>query len=730
MKKHKHQVYWFGLVILLIFASLSEGQIRGKALYEKLTRERNLVKFTGMARLSWTPDGRSYYRSEGDTFVKIDAETGEETPLFDDGAIIRAFNQITHKDIDRLPFKMFTYIDHGKKIQFSAGSIAYIYDFASGQMLSYVPQRQIRGVRGRMYGEAFSPDFKMRAYTRDFNLFVQDLEGKETALTNDGHKDLRNGFPDWVYPEELSQYQAFWWSPDSKKIAFMQFDESPVTKYPIVHDVAPRPELELQSYPKAGANNPIITFYIADVKTRKLTRIESGLDTNVYLFRGQWTPDGRSFTYQRLNRWQNVMELFAADPATGKVKRLLREEDPCYIEAHFDLRFLSDNQHFLWTSERSGWREIYLYDLEGNLVRQLTDYQLPVSRIADIDEENGWVYFSGRENRGMDSYFYRVKLDGTGFTKLTKEPGGHSVSISPGAKYYVDSFSSFQTPRRVSLHHADGRKIKDLGNSVITQDFKDLKLIEPEMFTFKSADGKFDLDGILFKPAHFDKNEKYPLIMSVYGGPGAKRIYNRYQMNSGSQALAQLGFIVISIDHRGVSGRGKAFQNLMYLNLGEIELADHVAAAKFIGSRPYVDENRVGIYGHSYGGYMTCIALLKAPDVFHVGVAGAPVTDWRNYDSIYTERYMRRPQDNPEGYDNGSCMKYAKDLKGKLFIHHGAVDDNVHPGNSIQLIDALLKAGKRFDFMFYPEQTHGIRYRQYGEARIDYFTQHLMPEVK
>jgi dipeptidyl-peptidase-4 len=533
-----------------------------------------------------------------------------------------------------------------------------------------------------------------------------------------------------VYPEELSQYDAFWWSPDSKKIAFMQFDESPVTKYPIVHDVDPKPELELQNYPKAGANNPIVTFYIADVKTKKLTRVESGLDTNVYLFRGQWTPDGKYFTYQRLNRWQNVIELFAADPATGQVKLLLRDEDPCYIQATFDLRFLQDNEHLIWTSERSGWKEIYLYNLQGKLVKQLTDAKLPVSRISAVDEEAGWVYFSGQENRGMESHFYRVKLDGSGFTKLTKEPGGHSVTMSPGAKFYERSFSSFKTPRRVTLHHADGRLIRELGHSTLSQEFKELQLIEPEHFTFKSADGKYDLDGILFKPAHFDKNKQYPLIMSVYGGPGAKRFYNRYQMNSGSQTLAQLGFIVISVDHRGVSGRGKAFQNLMYLNLGEIELADHVAAAKHIGSRPYVDENRVGIYGHSYGGYLTCIALLKAPDVFHVGVAGAPVTDWRNYDTIYTERYMRRPQDNPEGYANGSCMTYARNLKGKLYIHHGAVDDNVHPGNSIQLIDALLKAGKRFDFMFYPEQQHGIRYRQYGQARIDYFIEHLKPDVK
>jgi dipeptidyl-peptidase-4 len=425
-----------------------------------------------------------------------------------------------------------------------------------------------------------------------------------------------------------------------------------------------------------------------------------------------------------------VIELFAANPKTGEVRRILKDKDKCYIEADFDLTFLKNNKHFLWTSERSGWNQIYLYDFQGNLIKQLPDKEIPVGSILAVDEENGWVYFSGQENRGLESYAYRIKLDGTGFTKLTKKPGSHRVSFSPRANYYTDSYSSFNSPRRVTLHRSDGTFIRELGKSIISQEFKNLKLIEPELFTFKSADGKFDLDGILYKPAHFEQNKKYPLIMSVYGGPGAKRIYNRFSLNSRSQALAQLGFIVVSIDHRGVSGRGKAFQNLMYLNLGQIELADHVAAVKHITKKPYIDEKRVGIVGHSYGGYLTCIAMLKAPDVFHVGVAGAPVTSWRNYDTIYTERYMRRPQDNPDGYKKSSCMNYAKNLKGHLYIHHGTIDNNVHPGNAIQLIYALLKHNKKFDFMFYPEQKHGIRFKRYREARIEYFIEHLKPEIK
>jgi len=722
-----------GLFFIALLFSLSvdsQAQLRGKSLYDKLSTDRELVKFEGLSRVNWTPDGESYYFFENKTFKKINILTGKASALFKETALLKSYNTITGKEIDTLPFKRFNFIDKGAKVQFMVGNNSYVYTFASSKMITYVPEKSITGVRGRNYSEVFSPDFKYRAFIRDYNLFIQDLEGNEEALTTDGHKDLRNGYPDWVYPEELSQYDAFWWSPDSTKIAFMQFDESPVTKYPIVHDVAPKPRFELQSYPKAGANNPIINFYIVNIKTKKITRIQTGLETNVYLFRGQWSHNGAEFTYQRLNRHQNVIELFAAAPETGKVRRILKDEDDCYIQADFDLRFLPDNKHLLWTSERSGWKEIYLYDLEGKLVKQLTDARLPVRSILGIDENNGWVYFSGAKNRGLESHAYRVKLDGSGFTQLTQTDGSHSVALSPGGKYFTDSFSSFSSPRKVTLHHASGKIIRELGSTSISREFKDLKLISPEHFVFKSADGKYDLDGILFKPAHFDKTKHYPLILSVYGGPGAKRVYNRYILNDRSQTLAQLGFIVVSVDHRGVSGRGKAFQNLMYLNLGQIELADHVAAAKFIGQREYVDEKRVGIFGHSYGGYLTCIAMLKAPDVFHVGVAGAPVTDWRNYDSIYTERYMRRPQDNPDGYAKSSCMNYAQDLKGHLFIHHGAADDNVHPGNSVQLLQALLQHDKKFEFMLYPEQKHGIRFKRYGDSRVEYFIQHLKPEVK
>jgi dipeptidyl-peptidase-4 len=714
----------------------SQQPLIGRALYEKLQREgRRLMGGMmggrgGFGGSAWTPDGKATYAYEDGTFKRTDILTGEKTPLFDDAKLLAAFNAMTGRQEVKLFFNRFQYLNEGKTIQFQAFNKVFLYDLAASKLVGYEPERSTTGVRGRAYGDVLSPDLKTRAFTRDYNLFIKDMDGGETALTTDGTEDLRNGYPDWVYPEELGQYEAFWWSPDSKRIAFMQFDESPVYKYPIVHAISAQPRYELQSYPVPGANNPIVRLFIADTATKKLVRIETGDDLDVYLYKGQWTPDGKEFTYYRLNRLQNKVELFAADPATGKTRLFLTDTDPCYVEPA-ELVFLKDNQRFLWTSERSGWREIYLYDLAtGKLLKQLTNAKLPVRAIQDVDETRGVVYFSGLEANGTESHAYKVKLDGTGFGRVTKEPGSHAVDFSPTFDYYTDSYSSFDQPTKSALYRADGKEIRVLNPGTVSKEFADLKLIKPEHFLFKSADGQYDLDAVLYFPAHFSPSEKYPVILAPYGGPGSKGVSNRYLMADGNQALAQLGFVVGICDYRGVSGRGKAFQNLHYMKLGQVEIDDHVAFVKALAARPYVDTTRVGVFGHSYGGYFTCMALLRYPDVFQVGVAGAPVTDWRNYDSIYTERYMRRPQDNPEGYEKGSCLTYAKGLKGNLFIHHGTVDDNVHPCNTIELVQALLRENKTFDLMMYPENQHGISYPRYPASRVEYFVEHLKPVVK
>ncbi len=711
--------------------TFAQERIVGRALYEKLRREgRSLIPTEGLSELIWTPDGQAHVVRENGSFKRVDLITGETSTLFDEARLLAAANAATGREEKRLFFERFDYLDGGRKIHFAGFNKEFIYDLDSGKIVSYEPEPPLVGVRGRTYGDVLSPDLGRRAFTRDFNLYVKDMDGNERALTTDGDEDLRNGFPDWVYPEELGQYEAFWWSPDSRKIAFMQFDESPVTKYPIVHDVQPIPRLELLGYPKPGGNNPIVRLFIVDVASGESVRLDTGDDLDVYLYRGRWTRGGREFTYHRLNRWQNRVEVYAADPSTGRTRLLLRDEDPCYVDEQTDLLFLGDDKRFLWTSERSGWREIYLYDMSGKLLRQLTDAKLPVRQIVEVDEARGWVYFTGATANGTETHLFRVRWDGTGFTQLTREPGTHRIRFAPGLEIYTDSWSSFDSPPKTVLCRADGTEIRILGQSVAGRDFEALKLLQPERFLFKSADGEHDLDGLVYFPAHFNPKDKYPLILSVYGGPGSKGVSNTWRMTDGNQALAQLGFLVAVCDYRGVSGRGKAFQNLHYMKLGQVEIEDHVAFVKALGRRPYVDTGRVGVTGHSYGGYFTCLALLKEPGVFHVGVAGAPVTDWRNYDTIYTERYMRRPRDNPDGYEKGSCLTYAKNLKGKLFIHHGAVDDNVHPGNTVQLVQALLSENKIFDLMVYPESQHGIRYSRYPESRVEYFIEHLKPVIR
>ncbi len=733
MKRIFRPTAFICLATLGLFASqgFAQEKLTGRALYEKLLREgRELIPYEGLSGLTWTSDGKAHVVLEDHSFKRVDLLTGDTSTLFDEARLLAAVNAVTGRDERALFFEEFQYLDGGEKVFFTGLNRAFIYELETGRIVAYEPERTIVGVRGRTYADVLSPNLKFRAYTRDYNLYVKDMDGNERALTTDGHEDLRNGFPDWVYPEELGQYEAFWWSPDSRRIAFMQFDERPVTKYPIVHDVEPIPRLELLGYPKPGGNNPIVRFFVVDVGSGEIVEIDTGDDLDVYLYRGQWTRSGREFTYHRLNRWQNRIEIFAADPATGKSRLLLRDEDPCYVEAQTDLIFLEDDDRFLWTSERSGWKEIYVYDMTGKLLRQLTDAKLPIRGIVGVDESRGWIYFTGAEANGTETHLYKVRINGTGFTKLSKEPGTHRVRFSPGFEYYTDSWSSFDSPPKTVLHRFDGTEVRVLGRSVTGRDFEALKLLEPERLTFRSADGKYSLDGLLYFPAHFTPKTKYPLILSIYGGPGSKGVSNTWRMTDSRQALAQLGFLVAVCDYRGVSGRGKDFQNLHYMKLGQVELEDHVAFVEALGQRPYVDTGRVGVTGHSYGGYFTCLALLKEPDVFHVGVAGAPVTDWRNYDTIYTERYMRRPKDNPDGYEKGSCLTYVKNLKGKLFIHHGAVDDNVHPGNTIQLAQALLRENKAFELMIYPESQHGIRYSRYPESRVEHFVEHLKPVVK
>ncbi|NIM52744.1 MAG: prolyl oligopeptidase family serine peptidase [Gemmatimonadales bacterium] len=725
----------------------ARAQARGRELYDLMGQGR-LTTTTGSGQARWLPGGRGLLTSRavadsGTRFYRVDVVTGQESPLFDgatEDAIRRQYTGVTGEEPTGLPFDRFTFVNDGRAMTFTVDDKHFLWDFGTSRLRQLLrpeiepqpySQDLMRGMsRSQLWNGTYSPDYTHFAYVKGYDLYITNtVTGEEKRLTSDGNEDTFNGRPNWVYPEEFNQRDAYWWSPDGRKLAYYRSDESDVHKFPIVHHLSPEAELELQSYPKAGEPNPTVVLKIIDIETGETVEIQTNSTPDNYIVRPIWLPDGSEILLRRLNRHQSVLELLAADVRTGRVRTILTERELAFVNLQDDFRLLEDGERFLWSSERTGWRHLYLYSLRGDDIAQLTSGEWPVGSIVRLDEDEEWVYFTGNTEMGLETHFFRVRLDGSSMQKLTTDPGTHRISMDPTGRYYVDSYSSFTTPNTANLHNADGSLIRNL-MTTNTARLDSLALEPPELVIVKAADGVTELHGMLFKPAGYDPNVAYPLVVPVYGGPHSKAISNRYYHSSGDQRLAQLGFMVWRVDNRGQRNRGKAFETETYLKLGQVDLADQTAAVRQITQRPYIDGSRVGIYGGSYGGYMTVMALLKEPEVFHVGVASSSVTDWRNYDTIYTERYMRTPQENEEGYDLGSALPYAENLEGKLLLMHGTIDNNVHPGNTIQLVDALVKAGRNFDLMFYPDNRHGIRGaagRHASKMRIDYLVEHLDP---
>ena len=742
----KHRVFCSFVFVAasLLFQPLN-AQPRGRDLYDLMGRER-LTTTEGSSQVTWLHGGRGMMetsRDEGAGFFAVDPQTGERSPLFGQAtidAIVRQYSEITGAQTTSLPFDRFTFVNDGNALTFTVNGAYFYLDLEENrlrQLLRPEIEQQpntdglMRGMSGsQLWNGTYSPDYTEFAYVKGYDLYVTNtVTGEEKRLSIDGNENTFNGRPNWVYPEEFGQRDAYWFSPDSRKLAYFRSDESAVHKYPIIHDLSPEADLELQSYPKAGEPNPTVVLRVVDIESVETKEIETNSNENNYVVRPYWLPDGNEILLQRLNRRQNMLELLAANVHTGQVRTILTEEEQAFVNLHDDFRLLDDGYRFIWSSERTGFRHLYLYDLDGYELAQLTSGDWPVNSVTRVDENEEWVYFTGTTELGLETHFFRVKLDGSEFQQLTTEPGSHRISMDPAGLYYVDSYSSFTTPPTANMHRADGTLIRNM-MTTDTDRVDELGLVPPELVIVKAADGVTDLHGILFKPADYDPAMSYPLVVPVYGGPHSKAISNRYYHSSGDQRLAQLGFMVWRVDNRGQTGRGKAFETETYLKLGQVDLADQTAAVRQICERPYIDGSRVGIYGGSYGGYMTAIALLKEPDIFHVGVASASVTDWRNYDTIYTERYMRTPQENPDGYDLGSTIPYAENLKGKLLLTHGTTDNNVHLGNTNQLVEALINAGRQFDLMYFPENRHGARgaaARFSSQLRIDYLVEHLRP---
>jgi dipeptidyl-peptidase 4 len=586
--------------------------------------------------------------------------------------------------------------------------------------------------RGRQFDSALSPDSSLKAFHRDRNLWLSRADGsEEKAITTEGSVGARvkYGTASWVYGEELGQSTAIWWSPDGARIAYYRFDESGVPDYFLQLDQTRlQSTVDVEAYPKAGAPNPIVDIFVYDVATGQSTRIDvrdgqpfSNDAIGHYAYRVGWTPDGSELTLNRTNRRQNIVEFVACSPTAGSCRVIVREEWPAsWVTNSPPMQYLEDGHRFLWISERTGFRNIYLYDLSGRLLSTVTKHGFDVGSIVKVDERARHVWYMARSgDNHMKLQLHRVQLDGRGDRRLTDPALHHSVSISPDGKHVVDVAQKHDTPPVTRLLDANGRIVAELATSDISK-FEELGLRRVEMFTFTAADGVTQLHGMLHKPSGFDPAKRYPVLVSVYAGPnspGARETFTQ------PDPRTELGFLVVTLDGRNAGGRGRKVLDQIYQRLGVVEVDDIAEGVKSLHARPYVDRHRVGIFGTSYGGYASAMALMRHPDVFHAAAASSPVTDWRHYDTIYTERYMWIPQENTHGYDDGSAMKYVGNLRGRLLLYYGTADNNVHPSNSLQLISELQRAGKSFDVMVGPDLGHTA---VNGQRMLEFFIENLV----
>jgi dipeptidyl-peptidase-4 len=686
------------------------------------------------SNIQWLPDSKSFIYEEKNNETKewdlwqFDTTTGKADILLTSETLQKAFESIvTNKKEMKISPRDYTLSPDGKTLLFTFFGDLYCFNMEKKTL------RRLTASKAEEQNPEFSPNSRYIGYTRDNNLFVLDLSTDlETQLTADGCEHILNGYLTWVYYEELyfRGYKGFWWSPDSKYITFYRFDESKVFKMPMVDHIPIEAKVIPVVYPKAGMVNPLAKMGIVSIDEGKIAWIDIPAEEEIYIARAIWLPDGKQLSLQILNRDQNKLRFLLADPETGKTKQVFSEEQETWVTQTDDIHFMKNKQELIWTSDRDGWNHFYLYDLKGNLISQLTKGKWQVSSLLHVDEENDLLYFTADEKSSLEKHIYRIKLDGTGLEQLSKADGWHSIRMAPSGKLFLDSYSTVMRPPMMELFRLDGTKLYTIEENIV-EELADYPMSKPEFLTFKTDDG-LKLPAMMIKPQKFNKGKKYPVIVSIYGGPESQEVANRWGGSTDLwyQLLAEKGFIIFVMDNRCSAHFGKEGASKMYRNFGHWEVEDQKSAVTYLRTLPYVDASRIGIWGWSYGGYNTCMTMLKAADYFQVGVAVAPVTDFRDYDSIYTERYMDMPQDNPEGYKNGSALNFADQLKGKLLIIHGTMDDNVHFQNSVQLANELIKHQKQFDFMLYPRRAHGI-YRDKGHLHVftlitNYFIRYLI----
>ena len=693
------------LVILLVFSAVAAG---AQHIQDSRSFETNLRDGQDFEKLQPMNDGEHFtLLVDANRIVRYSYATGDEVDILFSVADVAGGGISSVDDYLFSPDEQMILLTTGKEkiYRYSFTAEYFIWDRAHKTL------RQL-SENGRQQLATFSPDNRYIAFVRTNNLFLKDLAaGVEKQVTFDGeHNYIINGATDWVYEEEFGFPQAYAWSPDGKKLAYYRFDESNVRLFSLTSYGDLYPAMYQYKYPKAGEENSLVTLHVYDLQDGVTVDIRTGGTEDQYITGMEWTTDPEKLSCLRMNRLQNRLDLLFADVHTGEAQVILTEEETEYIAQPDEdkVTFLKDGKHFLFMNEADGYRHIYLYDMNGKLVNQVTKGSWDVNEFLGYDPLKNQVYYSSCEESSINQGVYRIGVDGENKKKISRDKGWNTASFSKGFRYYVHFHSSATTPAITNLHEAGGKKIKVLqDNREMAEYARTTGLGTREFLTVKGA-GQTDLNAYIIKPVNFDPGRKYPLFMYVYGGPESQEVKDEWDYEQWFNELVPMGYIVACVDNRGTGGKGEAFRKCTYMKLGELETADQVAAALFFSKLPYVDKDRIGIYGWSYGGYMTALCMTRGNGIFRVGIAVAPVTNWKYYDSIYTERYMRTPQENKKGYEDNSPLNHASELQGKFLLVHGMSDDNVHLQNSVDFVTALVEADKQFDMMFYPNQNHGI----------------------
>jgi len=677
-----------------------------------------------MPAIIWAPDGKRFAWIEEKSIWQYEAPTARKKQLvtlepLEEKAIkppkAETFDWLNR----RVSEQSFQWSSSGREMLINVQGDLFLLHTENGKW------EQLTATAEQEHDPKLSPDGHFVSFRRDHDLYSLEIESKKlTRLTGDGGATLWNGELDWVYPEELDLSTAHWWSPDSSQIAYLQFDVSRESIFPHADLLSWRAIAEPERFPQPGTPNAEVRLGVVAATGGPTRWMDIGEARDHLLARVYWSPDSRAVAYERLNRVQNHLDLGLADVHTGAARVLLAEQDPYWVNVNDDFCFLNQGKQFLWGSERDGYRHLYLYSADGRQARQLTSGEWEVTQVTGVSEAAGEVFFVSTGESPIERQLYRVGLDGAGKPqRLSHGAGTHSISMGPTTAYYMDTFSSSSTPPGRTLYQTGGSQLEVYQKPV----FPDVEVLPSEIVQLKSGDGA-PLFARMIKPAGFSADKKYPVIVMIYGGPGAQTVHDAWTGADFDQVLAQRGYLIWQLDNHGSSGRGHLWESKIYHQTGAQELKDQLEGIHYLQTLGFADMTRVGLSGWSYGGYMTLYSLANAPDVFRAGIAGAPVTDWRNYDTIYTERYMGLPEDNPDGYKRSSPQTNAGDIHARLLIVHNLEDDNVHFQNTVQMVNVLERAGKQFQMLIYPQKSHGVTgpaRKQMLQAMMDFFDKSL-----